>query len=179
MTGGRLLLHTCCGPCLTVVQRELRDEGFDITSYFCNPNIHPWKEWERRLSTLSEYADSMGLPLEIRRDYPLENNVGMLLKADDRCSACFTDRLTETARKAASMGMPFFSTTLTVSPYQDSGKIERAGLKAAEAYGVEFVFRDYRELYRESVRLSREAGMYRQPYCGCVFSERDRYLGVK
>jgi len=177
VTAGKpLLLHACCGPCITVVHRELTREGFDVTAYFYNPNIHPWKERERRLETLTRYASDMGIPLEVDGEYPLEENLRLLLGSADRCSACFSDRLEATARMASGMGIGSFSTTLTVSPYQDLSRIIRAGENARDKWGVEFIFRDYTPLYRESVRLSREAGMYRQPYCGCIFSERDRYL---
>jgi predicted adenine nucleotide alpha hydrolase (AANH) superfamily ATPase len=172
-----LLLHVCCGPCMTVVHETLSGEGFTVTGYFYNPNIHPWKERERRLTALSEYASDRGIPLDVDNGYPLEENLRMLLDAENRCSACFQDRLSATAARASQLGIPGFSTTLSVSPYQDQALIRLAGSAAGELHGVEFVYRDFRDLYRESVRLSREAGMYRQPYCGCVFSERDRYLG--
>lgn len=172
-----LLLHTCCGPCMTVVYRELMDEGYGVTCYFYNPNIHPWKEHRRRLETLTEYASGRGIPLETDVSYPLEDNLRMLLEADNRCRACFRDRLLATARRASEMGIGVFSTTLSVSPYQDQSLILETGTEVQDESGVDFVYRDFSSMYSESVRLSREAGMYRQPYCGCVLSERDRYLG--
>ncbi len=174
-----LLLHACCGPCMTVVCEQLQKEGFEITAFFYNPNIHPWKERERRLEALSEYADSKGIPLEIDEEYPLEENIRMLLDADNRCYACFFDRLSATADKAAELGIENFSTTLSVSPYQNQKFIMEAGNAAEKTSGVRFIYRDFREFYSESMRISREAQMYRQPYCGCVFSERDRYLKLK
>ena len=174
-----LLLHTCCGPCLTVVYEQLQTEGFDVTAFFYNPNIHPWKERDRRLCTLSEYADSENIPLEIDDEYPLEENIRMLLYAENRCLACFEDRLRATAFKAAELGIENFSTTLSVSPYQNQTLIMEAGNAASRESGVRFIYRDFREFFRESMRISREAEMYSQPYCGCVFSERDRYLKLK
>lgn len=174
-----LLLHVCCAPCMTVVLKALSLEGFGVTAFFYNPNIHPWKERQRRLETLTAYSDSEGIPLETVETYPLEENIRMLLEAENRCYACFEDRLSVTADKANEMGIHAFSTTLSVSPYQNQEQIKRAGEKAAIKAGVEFVYRDYRDLYKDSIRISRENGMYRQPYCGCVFSERDRYLGIK
>ena len=178
MTGGPLLLHACCAPCMTVVQDGLKSEGYDITVFFRNPNIHPWKEMRRRLEVVEVYSGELDLPLEIDDGYPLGEYLSMLLGAPDRCRACFEERLTATARKAADSGLGAFSTTLSVSPYQDQQAIIEAGEAAAARFGVEFVYRDFRSLYRESVRLSREVGMYRQKYCGCIFSERDRYLGT-
>ncbi len=174
-----LLLHVCCAPCMTVVQKALSLEGFGITAFFYNPNIHPWKERQRRLETLITYSDSEGIPLEIVEAYPLEENIRMLLEAENRCYACFEDRLSATAMKTDEMGMSVFSTTLSVSPFQNQEQIRGAGEKAALEVGVEFIYRDFRDLYKDSVRISRENDMYRQPYCGCVFSERDRYLSIK
>lgn len=148
-----------------------------MTSFFYNPNIHPWKERERRLSALEQYSADEGIRLEADTAYPLEENLRMLLDAGNRCQACFADRLEATAGKASEMGMDHFSTTLSVSPYQDQDLIMQAGARAAELHGVQFIYRDFRDLYRESVRLSRQAGLYRQPYCGCILSERDRYSG--
>lgn len=164
---------------MTVVSEQLQKEGFEITAFFYNPNIHPWKERERRLEALSEYADSKGIPLVIDEEYPLEENIRMLLDADNRCYACFSDRLSATAEKARELGIENFSTTLSVSPYQNQKFIMEAGNAASGESGVRFIYRDFREFYRESMRISREAQMYRQPYCGCVFSERDRYLKLK
>jgi len=155
--------------------QQLQLEGFRIIAYFYNPNIHPWKERERRLQSLNEYTESKGIDLLIDEEYPLEENISMLLNAANRCDACFEDRLTSTALKAAEMGIENFSTTLSISPYQNQSSIRSAGEKAEQKSATRFIFRDFREFYRDSVRISREGGMYRQSYCGCVFSERDRY----
>ncbi len=164
---------------MTVVCEQLQKEGFEVTAFFYNPNIHPWKERERRLAALTGYADSKNIPLEIDEEYPLEENIRMLLDAENRCYACFLDRLSATAGKAAELGIKNFSTTLSVSPYQNQSFIIEAGKSAEKKSGVCFIYRDFREFYKESIRISREAEMYRQPYCGCVFSERDRYLKLK
>jgi predicted adenine nucleotide alpha hydrolase (AANH) superfamily ATPase len=164
---------------MTVVFEQLQKEGFEVTAFFYNPNIHPWGERERRLGALAAYADSKNIPLEIDEEYPLEENIRMLLDAENRCYACFQDRLSATADKARELGIDNFSTTLSVSPYQNQSFIMEAGKSAEKRSGVRFVYRDFREFYRESIRISREAEMYRQPYCGCVFSERDRYLKLK
>ncbi len=175
----RILLHICCAPCATAVLEELRSGGFSVSGYFYNPAIQPWKELKRRTEALEAWAPEADLPVEIFRDYPLEATLDMLLRAENRCYACFLDRMTRTARRASEMGIPGFSTTLLVSPYQNLELIHRAGLKAGEAAGVEYVHRDFTGLYKRSIELSREAGLYRQPYCGCIFSERDRYLNIR
>jgi predicted adenine nucleotide alpha hydrolase (AANH) superfamily ATPase len=175
LTGEKLLLHVCCAPCSTVVQDSLGEEGWALTAFFHNPNIHPWSEWKRRLDAVTAYTEQMEIPLETDLSYPLEENLMLLLGAARRCQACFAERLHATAVKAAALGIRNFSTTLSVSPYQDQELITASGESAAAATGTVFVYRDFRNRYRESVRLSREQGQYRQPYCGCVMSERDRY----
>jgi hypothetical protein len=148
---------------------------WDVTCYFHNPNIHPFTEWRRRLGVLEAYSRSAGVALVVDGGYPLEQNLSALLAGRPRCAACLAGRLGETARMAAEMGIGVFSTTLSVSPYIDHGLLNAAGSVAADRHGVEFRYMDLRGSYPLSVRLSREAGMYRQKYCGCIMSERDRY----
>jgi epoxyqueuosine reductase len=170
-----MLLHVCCAPCSTVVLESFRAEGWAVTAFFHNPNIHPWSEWKRRLDAVAAYTGQLGVPLEADRSYPLEENLRRLLGAATRCAACYSERLHATAAKAVALGIGSFSTTLSVSPYQDQELLRASGGEAALETGTGFVYRDFRPLYRESVRISRETGLYRQPYCGCVMSERDRY----
>jgi len=173
-----LLLHVCCAPCLTVVHRELAREGFSVSGHFFNPNIHPWKEWKRRRDAFSEYASHLGMETIIDDSYPLEECLKRFLAVENRCEECFGWRLIKTAEAAAETGAQAFSTTLSVSPYQDHDLLKEMGRRAQDAHHVEFIYRDFRDLYRESVDISRAMDMYRQPYCGCVFSERDRYLKI-
>ncbi|MBN1433804.1 epoxyqueuosine reductase QueH, partial [Candidatus Fermentibacterales bacterium] len=173
-----------CAPCMIPVVEALSGEGLSpVLCYFHNPNIHPLKEHRRRLAAVREYCASQGLTLiedgGEEDAYPLESNLRMLLAADNRCAACFAERLDATALKAAELGVPCFSTTLLVSPYQNQELIRRAGEAASGRSGVSFLMHDFRSLYRSSVRRSRELGMYRQAYCGCVMSERDRYMGLR
>jgi len=169
------MLHVCCAPCTTVVLPGYRDEGFEVSGYFYNPGIHPYRENRRRLETLEAYAGRVEFDLISDYTYPLEENLAMLLSAENRCLACFTDRLETTALKAARSGIGTFATTLSVSPWQDHDLILEAGNRAAQLSGCRFLYRDFRPQYRKSVEMSRELGLYRQSYCGCVLSERDRY----
>lgn len=174
-----ILLHICCAPCATSVVEELRARDFSVSGFFYNPSIHPWKELQRRLSALKDWAPTVDLPVKYHEEYPLEENMRMLLDADNRCSECFYQRLSATAREAGKTGIDIFTTTLSVSPYQNHDLLIEAGMRAAGEAGVEFMYMDFRNLYKRSIEISRAAGLYRQPYCGCVFSERDRYLGTK
>jgi len=175
----KLLLHICCAPCATAVLENLRADDFEVTGYFYNPSIHPWKEFKRRLDTLKEWAPVVGLPMIYDEEYPLEKNIRMLLDAENRCFSCFSDRMEKTAMMASETGIDLFTSTLSVSPYQNHVLLQKAGDNASESHGVQFMYKDFRDSYRRSIELSRSAGMYRQPYCGCVFSERDRYLKIK
>lgn len=170
----RLLFHTCCGPCL-IYPGETLSRDFEITSYYYNPNIHPTTEYIRRLDTLAWYCERLGYEL-IAGEYQPALHLRAAVAADGgRCAACYRLRLEETARYAAENGYGLFSTTLTVSPYQDHDLIGAIGAAAAERHGVAFVYRDFRAGYREGQAKARELEMYRQPYCGCIYSEFERY----
>jgi len=176
-----ILVHVCCAPCLLYPRRALEEEGFAVRAYFYNPNVQPSQEYRRRLQTLRDYAERTGLDLEVSEGYRPEEHLAVTLDrhADRavRCRACYELRLAEAAREARRRGIGLFTTTLLVSPYQVHREVRWAGDAAAAAAGgsVEFVYRDFRPGWREGVRLSRELGLYRQPYCGCLWSEVERY----
>lgn len=175
----RILLHTCCAPCTIYPLDVLTREGHRVTACYFNPNIHPYREWERRLHTLRDYLQGRGVDLQVDDDYDLKAYLQAVLPwADDparRCPLCYHLRLDEVGRRAAAEGYEAFSSTLLVSPYQDHDQVARAGREVAAARGVPFLYRDFRTGWKEAVRISRELGMYRQGYCGCIFSERERY----
>lgn len=170
-----ILLHVCCAPCMTVTEPSLRDEGCSVTAFFYNPNIHPYREWKQRLDALKGWIGSTGTELVAEEEYPLEENVRMLLAAPSRCEACLGDRLGRTAAAACAGGFDAFSTTLMLSPYTDHDLLRRIGAEASRRTEIEFIYRDLRSEYSRSVAVSRSLGLYRQSYCGCVFSERDRF----
>ncbi|HWR56204.1 MAG TPA: epoxyqueuosine reductase QueH [Negativicutes bacterium] len=172
----KVLLHMCCGPCSIAPVKYLRAHNLDIEGYFYNPNIHPYKEFERRLDTLREYAAAEELPLTADDDYALENFLrGVVNKESARCPYCYEIRLRAAARKAKECGADAFSTTLLVSPYQNHAQIKAIGETVAREEGIPFYYADYRPGWQEAVSESRRRAMYRQPYCGCIYSEKDRY----
>lgn len=172
----KLLLHTCCAPCSVYCIDSLRAEGIEPTSFWYNPNIHPYQEYKARRDTLIDYTSSIGVPLLIEDNYGLRGFVRAVAQdIDHRCKHCYTCRLTETAAYAAKHGFTHISTTLLVSPYQDHEGICRAAEEAAQEYGVTFLYRDFRPGFREGQAKARELGLYMQKYCGCIFSEEDRY----
>jgi len=176
----KLLLHACCGPCACYPAKALSGEGVDFTLLYYNPNIHPYKEFKHRLAALRELAEKQDYRLIIDKTYPLEECVkGMLEEPVVRCAFCYRIRLRYTAKYAADNGFTAFSTTLLYSPYQKHDLIVQAAWAAAEEFGVELYYQDWRPHYQEGVDISMALGLYRQPYCGCVFSERDRYMEWK
>lgn len=176
----KLLLHACCGPCSLEPTRFLANEGHDITIAYMNSNIHPASEYDLRLSTLRAWADRENLPV-VEGPYDVrawEGCVGTVASdtyasREDRCRACYRMRLEEAARYASEHGFDGVSTTLTVSPYQYTDIIREELKRAASAYGIASLFEDFRPLYDEATRRSRELGMYRQNYCGCRISQAE------
>ena len=172
----RLLLHTCCAPCSVYCVDSLRGEGIEPVSFWYNPNIHPYQEYRARRDTLADYAASIGLELAVRDEYGLRPLVRAVAgDIDRRCAYCYACRLEETARYAAGHGFTHFSTTLLVSPYQDHEAIRRTAEALGARYGVGFLYRDFRPGFRQGQAKARELGLYMQKYCGCVFSEEERY----
>jgi predicted adenine nucleotide alpha hydrolase (AANH) superfamily ATPase len=170
----RLLLHACCGPCLLEPLDALSAEADHVAIIFANPNIHPAEEYERRRDTLRAYAEPLGVEI-VELEYDPAAwfaSVGPLAKEGAaRCRACYALRLGQAATYAAEHGFDALATTLSVSPYQDAEAICEEGERAAAAAGVRYLHRDFRERYPDATRRSRELGMYRQNYCGCVLSD--------
>jgi len=172
-----LLLHACCGPCSTVAVPAWRERGVEPVAWFHNPNVQPAAELERRTDSMRRYSRAAGLELvlEPRAGDSVTWDRWMLCEQsatpDERCASCLRLRLSGAAAAAARLGVPRFSTTLTVSPYQRHDLIERAGAAAADEHGVAFVSLDLRDSFRRSYGESRRLGLYRQPYCGCAASK--------
>jgi predicted adenine nucleotide alpha hydrolase (AANH) superfamily ATPase len=171
----RVLLHACCGPCLLEPFDALA-AGHDITVAYANPNIHPPAEYRRRRDTLLAYAEEHGIDVvELPYDPAAWMRAVAGLEHDPprRCRACFSLRLGMVARYAAEHCFDAVATTLTVSPYQDPGAIREAGVRAAAEAGVAYLDTDLRERYPDATRRSRDLGMYRQEYCGCMLSDME------
>lgn len=176
----KTLLHICCAPCANMCVDSLRGEGIDVTGFWYNLNIHPYTEYRARRDTLKTYADAVHLPLVLDNRYALRPFIRAV--SDDianRCIHCYELRLYEAAEYAAANGFDSFSTSLLISPYQKHDLIRQVGQAAAAASGITFVYRDFRPLFRQGQRRAREMGMYMQKYCGCIFSEEERYVKRK
>ncbi len=173
-----LLLHTCCGPCGTYSVDHLRRAGFALTAFWYNPNIHPFTEHRLRLESLRRFAQGAELPLIEAEGYDIPlyfRAVAGKESYGERCRECYRLRLGRTAREARARGIPTFSTTLLISPYQEHDLLREVGEEVGLAHGVAFHYEDLRPGFRESRRLARELGLFRQKYCGCLFSEWERF----
>ena len=175
----RVLLHMCCGPCSCYPVKKLRENGMEPVGYFFNPNIHPYKEWERRLLTAKEFADKVNMEIHVNEIYMLRDFLRKALAAEQvpngRCQMCYTWRLEETARFAAEHGFEAFSSTLFYSIYQQHELMKETATFFSPKYGVPFYYEDFRLGWQEGIDISHELELYRQPYCGCIFSEEERY----
>jgi hypothetical protein len=172
----KILLHICCAPCAIYPLRVLRGQGYDVCGLFYNPNIHPYQEYRRRREALEQYAEQEELRVLWTEDYPLEAFLRQVaFREEGRCRHCYELRLTRAAEIAGQEGFAAFTTTLLYSRFQNHALIAQSGRLAAETKGVDFLYRDFREGWHEGIRVSRERGLYRQAYCGCIYSEKDRY----
>ena len=179
--GMKLLLHTCCAPCSVYCIKTLRAEGIEPTLYWFNPNIHPYAEYKARRDCLVEYAKLVDVDLRLDDAYGLDEfckNVSG--KLTTRCvDYCYPKRLRAACEYAKKNGFDAISTTLLYSIYQKHDFIAKLMIELAEEYGLEFVYRDFREGWREGQDEARRVGLYMQKYCGCVFSEEESMIGRK
>ena len=173
----KLLLHTCCAPCSVYCIESLRNKNIDPTVYWYNPNIHPYMEYKARRDCLKEYTKSINIQAIFEEEYGLDEFCRNVIQdLENRCiNYCYPIRLEQTAKYAKENGYDTFSTTLLVSPYQKHDEIRRIGEKIATNYNLLFYYEDFRVGFREGQAKARELGLYMQKYCGCIFSEEDRY----
>lgn len=173
----KLLLHSCCGPCSVYCVDTLRGEGIEPTLYWYNPNIHPYIEYKTRRDTLISYAEMMNLDYVIDDYYGLDEFCGNVIdKLKARCSMyCYPVRLRQLFIYAKENGYDTVSTTLLYSIYQQHDVIKKIMEDLSKEYGIDFLYRDFRVGFREGQAKARELGLYMQKYCGCIFSEEDRY----
>jgi len=172
----KVLLHMCCAPCAIYPLETLRSSGFEVDGYFFNHNIHPYQEYRRRLDTVQHYASLVQLALICHDEYRLEEFlVATASRPEERCRYCYVSRLDRTARTAAELGYDAFSSSLLYSRYQQHEQIRREGEQVGERHGVRFLYDDYRIGWQQGIARSKELGLYRQQYCGCIYSEKDRY----
>lgn len=172
-----ILLHICCGPCSIYPLERLVASSHTVSGFFYNHNIHPYQEYQRRLTAVREFAASKELMMIYRDEYNLEEFLSAVAQNPElRCCYCYFSRLDAAAQQAAELGFDAFTSSLLYSRYQNHEKIRTAGEKAGERHGVQFHYEDFRPGWQEGIRQSKAMGLYRQQYCGCIYSEKERYL---
>ena len=173
----KALIHICCAPCLIAPLEALRAEGMTLAGIFYNPNIHPFLEFRKRIKALRVFLEADRLPVEIDDEYGLDRFVREVYDPgrERRCENCYTLRLRRTARRAREQGFEAFTTTLLVSPHQDHDRVREVGERMAKETGTSFLYRDFRALHEHAHEVARRRRLYVQQYCGCCFSEYERY----
>lgn len=179
----RLLLHSCCAPCSSYTLEYL-SQYFEITVFYYNPNIHPAEEFKRRVAEqkhlISELPTKHPVSLIVgdydpKEFYDAVKGLEHIPEGGERCFACYRLRLEKTAALAKEQGFDYFTTTLSISPYKNAPKLNEIASELGEIYSVSALPADLkkREGYKRSVELSKQYGLYRQDYCGCIFSQRE------
>jgi predicted adenine nucleotide alpha hydrolase (AANH) superfamily ATPase len=173
----KLLLHVCCGRCAPFPLRIIKEElKADVSFFYFNPNIHPFTEWEKRAEALKEYAENTQTPLIMFPHYDITGFLReVVFREKKRCEICYHMRLKKTVEVAKKGKYDFFSSTLLGSKQQNHELIKDLAFEAARDYNVEFFYKDFREGVKENIERSNKLNLYRQQYCGCIYSEYERY----
>lgn len=181
----RLLLHACCAPCSSATLERLA-QTFQVTILYYNPNIAPPTEYHRRADELDRFVQDAGyagqgvevirLPYDPQEFYTAVRGLENEPEKGERCTVCYRLRLEQAARYAAEHGFEWFTTTLSISPMKDPVRLNTIGTELAAQYGVRYLQSEFRKKdgYKRSLTLSTEYGLYRQEYCGCIFSKEER-----
>lgn len=182
-----ILLHICCSNCALYPVKLLRSEGHKLSGFWSNPNIHPLEEYNSRLTSVKALSDQWKIEMLYDKEYKPEEYFNLFdeTRSDginssaapsfpERCRKCYMLRLEKTADQAKNEGFDAFSTTLLISPYQNFEQIVSTGKELADKYNIIFHLNDFRPYFRDAIALSKELGLYRQKYCGCIFSKERR-----
>jgi len=173
----KILLHICCANCAIYPLERMKEKGNEAVGYFFNPNIHPYQEYQKRLDALKKYSESSGWKVIYRDEYLLEEFLkSVSSRVEERCQYCYSLRLEAAAREAKDRAFDQFSTTLLQSTHQNHAKIKETGERIAQEVGIPFYYEDFRQGWKRGVEVSKAMGLYRQQYCGCIYSEKERFM---
>ena len=173
----KVLLHVCCANCAIYPIKSMKEEGLEVMAFFYRHNIHPYTECLRRQEALEAYAEQINLKVIYQEGYDLEGFIrNVAFRESERCNYCYHDRLRSTALLAKRGKFDYFSSTLLYSKHQNHELIRSMGESIGKAVGVPFLYHDYREGWKEGIECSKQMGLYRQHYCGCVYSEKERFF---
>ncbi len=176
MNSKKLLVHSCCCHCAAYTLLFFREQGYDVSALWYNPNVHPFLEHEARQQALVSLTEQFKVPLITVEGYDMPEYFKRVAgHEEERCAHCFEMRLDKAADVAIANGFNAFTTTLLISPWQKHELIKETGEKVAQGKGIPFIYVDLRKHYSDSRRITKPLNLYRQPYCGCIYSEWERY----
>ena len=174
-----VLIHVCCAHCAAYTVDYWRQQGYEVSALWYNPNIHPYLEHQHRLESMKSLAQEINLVLTIPEGYDMVEYFRRVAGHEaQRCQHCFDLRLARTAEIAREMDFTAFTTTLLISPHQKHDLLREIGSELADKHGIEFLYADLRKRYSESRHLTKPLNLYRQQYCGCVYSECERHANI-
>ena len=174
-----VLIHCCCAHCAAYTVDYWRQQGYEVSALWYNPNIHPYMEHQHRLEGMKSLAQEVNLPLNITDGYDMVEYFRRVVGHEaGRCQYCFELRLSKTAETARQKNFTAFTTTLLISPHQKHDLLREIGIRLAEEKGMEFLYADLRKRYSDSRHLTKPLNLFRQQYCGCIYSEWERYADM-
>lgn len=173
----KILLHTCCAPCAIYPVEFLREQGMDVMGYFYRYNIHPYTECLKRQEALEFYAKKFNLRVIYQEGYDLEGFIqNVAFRESNRCTYCYHERLRSTALVAKRGKFDYFTSTLLYSKFQKHDTIKSMGESIGNSVGIKFYYQNFRTGWKNGIEESKRIGLYRQQYCGCIYSEKERYF---
>ena len=173
----KILLHTCCAPCAIYPVEFLREQGMDVMGYFYRYNIHPYTECLKRQEALEFYANKIDLRVIYQEGYDLEGFIqNVAFRESNRCTYCYHERLRSTALVAKRGKFDYFTSTLLYSKFQKHDTIKSMGESIGNSVGIKFYYQNFRTGWKNGIEESKRIGLYRQQYCGCIYSEKERYF---
>ena len=175
MSRPRLLVHICCGPCAAWTITSLLEQGFEVTGFFYNPNIHPWQELRLRQEAAATAAEKLGIKMIRKEEHPSQWFRAVSFRENNRCFHCAHMRLEKTYFAARHGHFDCFTSTLLYSKHQRHDSIAASGRDLAVAGGPDFLYQDFRQGWNEGINLSNSWGLYRQTWCGCLYSNFERF----
>jgi len=174
-----VLVHSCCAHCAAYTAYYWRQQGYGVTILWYNPNIHPYMEHQHRLEAMQSLVQEMNWPLIVTEGYAVIDYFRQVVGHEaERCQYCFKLRLSKTAETAHQMGFSAFTTTLLISPHQKHDLLREIGNELAGEKNMPFLYADLRKHYSDSRRMTKGLDLYRQQYCGCIYSEWERYTKI-
>ena len=175
----KVLIHSCCAHCAAYTIDYWRQQGYEVSALWYNPNIHPYMEHQHRLEAMESLSQEMKFSLIVAEGYDMIDYFRQVVGHESqRCQYCFRLRLSKTAETARQMGFDAFTTTLLISPHQKHDLLREIGDKMAKEKDIDFLYDDLRKRYSDSRRMTKPLNLHRQQYCGCVYSEWERYANM-